>query len=211
MKSVFMAFVLTLSSAALVACSKDKDSQGSPSNPSPEPCCAPTPTKDPSLESSAQYTINGENPKDYYARFNYQPTPDCDHAQYLHAGNWEIYRGKDESGNERKGELYLYILEDGTYFAQYKEYSVLDRQGTQFTSANEKETKFKSRWRIEGDEIVFDNLGRGKGVLENERRTIWLVFDRDFFGTGLSGELATINSLNGNNVPFPEIDNCPRD
>lgn len=201
---LFFGLTVSISMLALMACSDEP-------NPPPPMQAAPMQEQPVNKESEAKetkITINGESPEVYYSHFLFHHSPICTNAWHQYAGTFPFDLGQDELGRKFTGDIEVLMLKNGTYFGAYIETTLGEKTDFGYPVLNKENRQFKGRWRIEGPDIVFDNLGKGFAMLVNKKRTIQLRVDRDILSVGLAGQVVEISIINSNTLHVPEQNRC---
>jgi len=203
-------YILTLlfliSAPALIACSNDpKCTQPTLSAPEPE-----RPVLKEKDRNEVSITINGEAPEVYYSYFLFHHSPVCTNAWHQYAGTFPFELPKDELGRQVNGNIEILMLKDGTYYGAYMETTLGKRTDFGYPVLKKENRQLKGRWRIEGANIVFENLGKGFAMLVNKKRTIQLVVDKDIVSIGLAGQMVELSIINSNVLHVPELNRCAR-
>lgn len=207
MTKLFLPLLFVISTCGLAACAEDSTRK----SPVAGPVHSPPITKAENDVRDLKITINGESPEVYYSTFLFHPSKFCSEPWYQFAGSFPFDIGQDELGRRVTGDFSILMLKNGTYYGYYLENTLGDRVPSGgYPILAKQDRQLRGRWRIEGQEIAFENLGRGHAMMVNKRRTIQLLVGRNIISAGLSGQLVEIKILNSNTVKVPELDNCAK-
>jgi hypothetical protein len=156
-------------------------------------CMAPTDDVELDTEglrpSASTGKADGLGPRAYFEQFRYAID---ESAGYYASGQPRRTRMATSWGPRTQIEtaegpghvgLGLWLLEDGTAYADYTELRAVDA----VQSVQVADRIVRTRWRVEGEQLVVDGIGTGVGVDYNEIPAIRLRFTSDVISPGLGG------------------------
>lgn len=135
--------------------------------------------------------LNGSSPEEFYKQFHY----------YLHTakdgGKWhqQIHSGVNRAfdrinlGNGKYADIKMFMFADGTFEYEYSEWKATGTGGNLlFSKAG------KSKWKIQGSDLVFEGLGKAKGGtmetkvegVDKKLPIISFQFDKDIKSPGIT-------------------------
>lgn len=136
--------------------------------------------------------INGLSPENFYKQFHYYLHTAKDGGkwhQQLHSGVHPLF-DRIDLGNGKYANIQIFMHADGTFEWEYSEW----KRETITTSSMLMSKSGKSKWRIQGADLVFEGLGRAKGgtfetTIDHERKrlpVLTFTFDKDIHSPGIT-------------------------
>lgn len=161
-------------------------------------------------------TLNGETPDVYFKRFLYKTTGKCSdkegiHFQYLSTFHEYIKLPNAENGKEQLAMLNIFLMEDGTYIADYTKMIKADDTGipnSRYVHIFSERFGGKTSLNTDG-RLTLEGIGVLSALIYNEKPAALLSVENDDLAEGISGQkiLVTMVSSNAGLESYNKI--CP--
>lgn len=148
-------------------------------------------------------TVNGQPANDYFNQFIAKRTGECPHhliQRFLAAHTMLV--GKNAKRQDIRADIEIFMHEDHTYTALFKEMDVLEypancQADLCFRYKDVRDLQLVGKWSVEGDHLVLSNVAVGTAVLVNSQPSVELRFTNDIITPGLNGQMFTASNSRG--------------
>jgi hypothetical protein len=162
-----------------------------------------SPSKGNATEGNTQsktVLVNGESPEVYFKRFVYRISGKCSdqygvHFHFLSTFEEYIVLPNAGDGSEQRGDLTLFLNEDGTYQADYVKMVRVEPilGGTRYRHLSSQRLSGRTHLNDAG-ELVVEGIGRLSALLFNEKPSAQLAVENQLLTEGI-GDQQVIMSL----------------
>jgi hypothetical protein len=149
--------------------------------------------------SGGDLTINGVSANEFYGKFVSRPVLNCEKQSasgYRSVRADYIALEKTSEGHKVRGEFEATLDADGNFTALYKEFELLQGNGSLEARKLLYSTELAGKWSIQQGELVIGDIGRGMGGSYNGMNIINFKFLRDLSKPGLKGQFTFLGIIN---------------